>query len=153
MTSALLRTVVANPAESEGLILLVESSACHFGSGGPIGAATFAAGAFARVSPAAAAAAASASFPAHGAGPSTSIMSNLITSTGHPSAATMIDGVSGLVNSALIAGGRMMHVASCTSNTSGQSFSQASQTMQPGAIQTFTISLCVSAIRQSANLI
>src|SRR5205085_2950733 len=118
------------------------------------GATTLAAGALARVSPAAApAAAASASLPAHGAGPSTSIMSNLITSTGHPSAATMIDGVSGLVNSALIAGGRMMHVASCTSNTSGQSFSQASQTMHPGAIQTFTTSLCVSAISERANLI
>jgi hypothetical protein len=63
-----------------------------------------------------------------------------MTSTGQPSAAVMIDGVSGLVNSALIAGGRMMHVASCTSKTSGQSFSQESQTMQPGAIQTLTIS-------------
>src|SRR5439155_5007662 len=147
MTSGLLRTVVARPADSDGLILLVLKSACHLGSGGPIGAATFAAGALACVSPpAAAAAAASASLPAQGAGPSISIMSNLITSTGHPSAATMIDGVSGLVNSALIAGERMMQVASWTSKTSGQSFSQASQTMHPGAIQTLTISLWVSAM-------
>ena len=57
----------------------------------------------------------------------------------------MIDGVN-VVNSAFMAGGRMMQVSSCTSNTSGQSASHASQTMQPGAIQTFTISLCVSAM-------
>src|SRR5438270_13017208 len=138
MISGLLRTVVPNPADSDGLILLVESSACHFGSGGPSGAATFAAGAAARTSPPAAAA--SCSLPAHGAAPGTSTVSNLITSTGHPSAATMIEGVSGLRKSAVIAGGRITQVCSCTSNTSGQSFSHESQTMHPGAIQTFTTS-------------
>src|SRR3989440_10381418 len=134
-TSGLLRTVVASPAESDGLTLLVESSACHFGSGGAGGAATFAAGARATTSPPAAAGDVS-GCPAQGAGPSTSLVSYLITSTGHPSAPTMIDGVRGFRNSAFIAGGRMMQVSSRTSNTSGQSFSHASQTMQPGAIQT-----------------
>src|SRR6187401_350784 len=113
MTSGDFRIVEASPAESDGETLLVESSACHFGSGGPSGAACFGAGAFALTSPGPAAAAA-ASAAAHGAGPSTSMVSNLITSTGQPSAATMIDGVSGLVNSALIAGGRIRHVVSCT---------------------------------------
>ncbi len=95
------------------------------------------AGAGAACPPAAgAAAAAAASRPAHGAGPATSTVSNLITSTGQPSAATMTEGVSGLRKSALIAGGRMRQVVSVTSNTSGQSFSHASQTMHPGAIQT-----------------
>src|SRR4051794_11824437 len=32
-TWGLLRTVVANPADRDGLILLVESRACHLGSG------------------------------------------------------------------------------------------------------------------------
>ena len=86
------------------------SSACHFGSGGAGGAATFAAGRLARRLPPPAAAGAPLRCLAHGAGPSTSIVSNLITSTGHPSAATMIDGVSGLRKSALIAGGRMRQV-------------------------------------------
>ena len=65
----------------------------------------------------------------------------------------MIEGVIGPRKSALCAGGRIRQVVSVTSNTSGQSFSQASQTMHPGAIQTFTISLCVSAISERANLI
>src|SRR5205085_9476354 len=81
-----------------------------------------------------------------GAGPSTSLVSNLITSTGHPSAATMIDGVNDATKSGLCAGGRIRHVVSVTSNTSGQSFSQASQTMHPGAIQTLVTILCVSGM-------
>src|SRR5690242_12705454 len=119
MTSGLLRTVEARPADMEGLILLVESSACQRGSGGAGGAATFAAGARATTSPPAGAAAAAASAAAHGASPGTSIVSYLITSTGQPSAATMIEGVKGFKKSALIAGGRMMQVCSWTSKTSG----------------------------------
>src|SRR4051794_7472535 len=99
MTSGLLRTVVPRLAESDGLTLLVEMRACHFGSGGAGGATTLAAGALA-VAMTSAPAAAAASCPAHGAGPATSTTSYLITSTGHPSAAVMIDGVSGLVKSA-----------------------------------------------------
>ena len=49
----------------------------------------------------------------------------------------MIDGVNGLRKSAFSAGGRITQVSSCTSKTSGQSFSHESQTMHPGAIQTF----------------
>src|SRR5688572_15408796 len=147
MTSGLLRMVVAKPADSDGLTLLVLSSACQRGSGGPIGAGALAA-AGACATPAAGADAAC-SWPAHGAGPGTSTVSYLITSTGHPSAATMIEGVSGFVKSGLIAGGRMRHVVSWTSKTSGQSFSHASQTMHPGAIQTLTISWWVSAISTS----
>ena len=51
----------------------------------------------------------------------------------------MMDGVSGFRKSALCAGGRIRHVSSVTSKTSGQSFSHASQTMQPGAIHTFVM--------------
>jgi hypothetical protein len=51
----------------------------------------------------------------------------------------MIDGVSGLMKSGFSAGGRMTQVSSCTSNTSGQSFSHESHTMQPGAIHTFVM--------------
>src|SRR5687768_9320984 len=98
-----LRTVVARPADSDGLILLVCSSAWNFGSGGPIGAATLAAGAFAcattPVPPAVAGSPAGAS--AQGALPGTSFVSNLITSTGHPSAAIWIDGVNGARKSGL----------------------------------------------------
>src|SRR6267142_6488244 len=73
-TSELLRIVVARPADLDALILLVLISACHFGSGGPSATSFLAAGALARVSPPAApAAASSASFPAHGAGPATSL--------------------------------------------------------------------------------
>src|SRR5689334_22191102 len=97
--------VLVIEAESDGLILLVASSACHFGSGGACGAATFAAGALATTSPAAAAT--GAGWSAHGALPSTSLVSYLMTSTGHPSDATMIDGVSGRRNSAFCAGGRI----------------------------------------------
>src|SRR5688500_3891961 len=111
MTSVLLRTVVASPADFDGLIVLVLSSACHLGSGADMGAGALAAGAWAGP-PAAAAAAASCSRPAHGAGPATSMVSNLMTSTGQPSAAVMMDGVSGLVKSGLIAGGRMRQVVS-----------------------------------------
>src|SRR5690348_13428462 len=97
--------VEARPADNDGLILLVVSSACHFGSGGPSGAAGFDAGALATTSPppaaAAPAAAGAAGWFAHGAGPSTSFVSYLMTSTGHPSAATIIDGVRGLRKSAL----------------------------------------------------
>src|SRR5438309_11059804 len=123
--------VLAKPAESDGLILLVERSACHLGSGAAIGAAALAATGAPACEPTGAAAAVGAGRFAQGASPGTSIVSNLITSTGHPSAATMIDGVNGLRNSAFIAGGRMRHVVSCTSKTSGQSFSHASHTMQP----------------------
>src|SRR5687767_13379967 len=102
MTCGDLRTVVARPALSDGLILLVVSSACHFGSGGPKGAATFAAGALAcATTPAPAAAGSPAGASAHGALPGTSLVSYLITSTGQPSAATMIDGVSGIRKSGL----------------------------------------------------
>jgi hypothetical protein len=62
-----------------------------------------------------------------------------MTSTGHPSAATMIEGVSGRKKSGDCAGGRIRQVSSVTSNTSGQSFSHASQTMHPGAIQTLVM--------------
>jgi hypothetical protein len=62
-----------------------------------------------------------------------------MTSTGQPSAAMMIDGVSGRRKSGLCAGGRIRQVSSVTSKTSGQSFSHASQTMQPGAIQTLVM--------------
>jgi hypothetical protein len=58
----------------------------------------------------------------------------------------MIDGVNGFVNLAFCASGRTMHVSSNTSNTGGQSVSHASQTMQPGAIQTLMISSWVSAM-------
>src|SRR4051812_10403757 len=147
ITSGLLRTVVARPADCEGLMRLVDSSACQRGSGGAMGAAALATWA----TPAAGAEpAATTSWPAQGAGPSTSTVSNLMTSTGQPSAATMTDGVSGFRKSTLRAGGRMTQVCSWTSKTSGQSFSQESQTMQPGAIQTFVTTLCVSAIRTAA---
>src|SRR4051794_38567398 len=139
--------LLERPALSDGLILLVESSACIFGSAGAIGAAAFAA--FAGAAPALAAAGSPAGRSAHGALPSTSTVSNLMTSTGHPSAAVWIDGVRGLRKSAFIAGGRMMQVSSCTSKTSGQSFSQESHTMHPGAIQTFVTTWYVSAIRNT----
>src|SRR5688572_6051258 len=138
LISGLRRTVVARFAESDGLILLVLSRAWNFGSGGAGGATIFAAGALATTSAPAAAGEPSGWF-AHGAGPSTSFVSNLMTSTGQPSAATMIDGVSGRRKSGLCAGGRIRQVSSVTSNTSGQSFSHASQTMQPGAIQTLVM--------------
>src|SRR4051794_40759252 len=60
--------------------------------------------------------------------------------------ATMIEGVSGLRKSGLCAGGRIRQVSSVTSNTSGQSFSHASQTMHPGAIQTLVTTEYVSAM-------
>src|SRR5688500_1279136 len=116
ITSGLLRTVVASPADCDGLTRLVLSRACQRGSGGAIGAGALA-GAWA--TPAAGADAdAVTSWPAQGAGPATSTVSNLITSTGQPSAATMIDGVSGLRKSAPSAGGRITHVCSWTSKTS-----------------------------------
>src|SRR3954467_10394561 len=99
------------PADIDGLILLGESSACHFGSGGAGGAATFAAGARATTSPPAPAATPSAGAFAHGAGPGTSFVSILMTSTGQPSIAVMMEGVIGARNSACCAGGRMMQVS------------------------------------------
>src|SRR5580692_8876264 len=81
MTWGLLRTVVAKPADRDGLILLVVSRACHRGSGGPSGAAGRLVVALAATSPPPAAAApAVAGWLAQGAGPSTSLVSNLITS-------------------------------------------------------------------------
>jgi hypothetical protein len=50
----------------------------------------------------------------------------------------MIRSVIGLVNSTSRAAGRMMQLSSVTSKTVGAVVSQASQTMQPGSIQTFT---------------
>src|SRR2546421_8128058 len=119
--------VLARPADSEGLIELVLRRACHLGSIGAIGAAALAVTAAPAVEPAGAAAGVAAGWLAQGASPGTSTVSNLMTSTGQPSAATMIDGVSGLMKSAFIAGGRIRQVVSVTSKTSGQSFSQASQ--------------------------
>src|SRR5689334_16966603 len=78
---------------------------------------------------------------------STVIVSNLMTSTGHSSAASMIVSVIGLVNSAFMASGRMMQVSSVTWKTSGQVVSHASQTMQPGAIQTFVTSSLVAMLK------
>src|SRR4051794_20511420 len=100
MTSGDLRMVVPIAADLDGDTRLVDSSACHFGSGGAGGAMTLAAGARAVTS--APAAAGSPSPPsARGGGPATSCVSYLMTSTGHPSAATMIDGVNGFKKSGL----------------------------------------------------
>src|SRR4051812_47080480 len=96
------RMLDERPALRDGLMRDVLSSACIFGSGGAIGAATLAAGAFAATAPAEAGSPAGRS--AHGALPSTSFNSNLMTSTGQPSAAIWIDGVSGLRKSSFIAG-------------------------------------------------
>src|SRR5688500_2556310 len=131
MTSALLRTVVPGAADLDGLILLVESSACQRGSGGDMTGSGLCAAARG-AAPSAAPAPAGTPSPSlgQGAGPGTTLVSYLMTSTGQPSAAILIDGVSGERNSGAIAGGRIRHVVSVTSNTSGQSFSHASQTMQ-----------------------
>src|SRR5688572_22254246 len=152
MTSGLLRTVVPGAADFEGLILLVESSACHRGSGGDITGSGLWAVARGAAPPSAAPAPAGAPSPSlgQGAGPATTFVSYLMTSTGQPSAAILIDGVSGDRKSGLSAGGRIRHVVSVTSNTSGQSFSHASQTMQPGAIHTLVTTSCVSAVAVSA---
>src|SRR2546426_12543584 len=75
-------TSTAKPGpDLDGLILLLESSACQRGSGGAVGAATFAAAFTSVCAPAATAAPSAGSF-GHGAGPSTSLVSNLMTSTG-----------------------------------------------------------------------
>src|SRR4029079_226939 len=90
------RKVVPRFADSDGLILLVLSRACHLGSGGA-GGATALAGAFAwATTPAPAPTVSPAGASAQGGLPSTSTVSYLMTSTGHPSAAVMIEGVSGL---------------------------------------------------------
>src|SRR5215218_533 len=87
------RMLEERPAERDGLMRDVLSRACIFGSAGANGAATFAAGALAATAPAATGSPAGRSV--QGALPSTSFRSNLMTSTGHPSAAMMMDGVSG----------------------------------------------------------